>query len=214
MTMLPCHPPCLLLTLLTGRPKCTTTTTTSFVLSLSAASSMILIARWPVESALMHMSRGCMISPRALQESKEMERSKEEHEHWMSKEQKKLQKMADKAKQKQLIKDWKEWWRNKKAWSSCQAQVDAYDKLLHQAPTPECRDGGTEEHGEETGGDGRWEMGGDGRREETGDGRRRETGGDGRREETGDGRRREMGGDGRQEETGKTGERWGWGHAK
>jgi hypothetical protein len=67
---------------------------------------------------------------------KEMERSKEEHEYWMSKEQKKLQKMADKAKQKQLIKDWKEWWRNKKAWSSCQAQVDAYDKLLHQAPTP------------------------------------------------------------------------------
>jgi hypothetical protein len=67
---------------------------------------------------------------------KEMERSKEEHEHWMSKEQKKLQKMADKAKQKQLIKDWKEWWRNKKAWSSCQAQVDGYDKLLHQAPTP------------------------------------------------------------------------------
>jgi len=70
MAMLPCHPPCLLLTLSTGRPKCTTTTTTSFVLGLSTASSMILIVRWPVESALMHMSRGCMISPRALQGSK------------------------------------------------------------------------------------------------------------------------------------------------
>ncbi|KAG1880681.1 hypothetical protein C8R48DRAFT_668095 [Suillus tomentosus] len=43
MAMLPCYHPCLLLTLLTGRPEYTTTTTTSFVLSLSVASSMILI---------------------------------------------------------------------------------------------------------------------------------------------------------------------------
>jgi hypothetical protein len=45
---------------------------------------------------------------------KEMERSKEEHEYWMSKKQKKLQKMANKAKQKQLIRDWKEWWHNER----------------------------------------------------------------------------------------------------
>ncbi|KAG1905614.1 uncharacterized protein F5891DRAFT_1182678 [Suillus fuscotomentosus] len=62
---------------------------------------------------------------------KAMERSKEEHEHWMSKE----QKMADRAKQKELLRGWKEWWRNAKAWSSCQEQLDFYDKLLHQAPT-------------------------------------------------------------------------------
>ncbi|KAG2128219.1 hypothetical protein BD769DRAFT_1387661 [Suillus cothurnatus] len=169
MAMLPCHPPCLLLTLLTGRPECTTTTTTSFMLSSSATSSMILIGTARIK--------------------KDIERSKEEHEHWMSKEQKKLQKMADKAKQKQLIKDWKEWWHNKKAWSSCQAQ--------------NAEMGGQKSMGrrwEETGDGRRQETGGDRRREETGDGRRQETGGDRRREETGDGRRQE-----RMRE---------WGHAK
>ncbi|KAG2361730.1 hypothetical protein BDR07DRAFT_1485506 [Suillus spraguei] len=67
---------------------------------------------------------------------KTLERRKEEHEHRMSKKHKKLQKMADREKQKELIRVWKEWWRHQKAWSSCQEQVDAYDKLLYQAPIP------------------------------------------------------------------------------
>ncbi|KAG1814597.1 uncharacterized protein BJ212DRAFT_1300414 [Suillus subaureus] len=108
MAMLPCHLPCLP-TLLTGRPKCTTTTTTSFMLGSSVTSSMIL-------------KRMHDLSKDTARIQQTLERSKEEHEHWMSKEQKKLQKMVDKAKQKQLIRDWKDWWRNKKAWSSCQAQ--------------------------------------------------------------------------------------------
>ncbi|KAG2067638.1 hypothetical protein BDR04DRAFT_840074 [Suillus decipiens] len=133
MAMLPCHHPCLLFTLLTGRPKCITTTTTSFMLGSSIGSSMILIVRQPVKNALMHMSRGCMISPRRLQGSKRPWRGAERR---MSKEQKKLQKMVDRAKQKELLRGWKEWWHNQKAWASCQEQVDFYDKLLHQAPTP------------------------------------------------------------------------------
>ncbi|KAG2064432.1 hypothetical protein BDR04DRAFT_1145918 [Suillus decipiens] len=83
-----------------------------------------------------HEQRMHDLSKETARIKKAMERSKEEHEHWMSKEQKKLQKMVDRAKQKELLRGWKEWWRNKKAWASCQEQVDFYDKLLHQAPTP------------------------------------------------------------------------------
>ncbi|KAG2112517.1 hypothetical protein DEU56DRAFT_762029 [Suillus clintonianus] len=133
-----------------------------------------------------------------------MERSKEEHEHWMRKQEKKLQKIVD----VRLAKEQRE--------KDCADQQDWQEFISRGWENGRTGDGRRETgDGRRETGDGRRETGdgrretGDGRRE-TGDGRR-ETG-DGRRE-TGDGRRET--GDGRREtgeqENRRTG---GWGNMR
>ncbi|KAG2111428.1 hypothetical protein DEU56DRAFT_920034 [Suillus clintonianus] len=72
-----------------------------------------------------------------------MERSKEEHEHWMRKQEKKLQKIVDvrlakEQREKDCAdqRDWREFIGSQRAWASCEAQVKRFDESLREGPPP------------------------------------------------------------------------------